>query len=100
MDVNIKDFEAAIAELEGIVRKLEDGDLALEQSLELYERGVRLSRYCHARLEEAERRIEILGERGDLQPAPPGLAAAASTAADDDDQRPARVDRDGKGRKS
>ena len=36
MDVNIKDFEAAIAELEGIVKKLEDGDLALEQSLELY----------------------------------------------------------------
>jgi len=53
MDVNIKDFEAAIAELETIVRKLEEGDLALEQSLELYERGVRLSRYCHARLEEA-----------------------------------------------
>jgi exodeoxyribonuclease VII small subunit len=45
MDVNIKDFEGAIAELETIVRKLEEGDLALEQSLELYERGVRLSRF-------------------------------------------------------
>ena len=75
MDVNIKDFEGAIAELETIVRQLEEGDLALEQSLELYERGVRLSRYCHARLEEAERRIEVLGEGGELRPAPPALAA-------------------------
>jgi exodeoxyribonuclease VII small subunit len=39
MDPTIKDFEAAIAELEGIVKKLEEGDLALEKSLELYERG-------------------------------------------------------------
>ena len=41
-DTSIKDFEAAIAELESIVKKLEDGDLALEPSLALYERGVRL----------------------------------------------------------
>ena len=67
---SIKDFEAAIAELETIVRKLEDGELALEQSLELYERGVQLSRFCHQRLEEAERRIEILNDRGELKPAP------------------------------
>ncbi len=69
-DPTIKDFEAAIAELETIVKKLEEGDLPLEQSLVLYERGVHLSRYCHARLEEAEKRIEILNERGDLKPAP------------------------------
>ena len=67
MDPTIKDFEAAIAELETIVKKLEEGDLPLEKSLELYERGVQLSRFCHARLEEAERRIEILNERGELQ---------------------------------
>jgi exodeoxyribonuclease VII small subunit len=72
-DTSIKDFEAAISELESIVRKLEEGDLALEQSLALYERGVQLSRFCHSRLEEAERRIEILGERGDLRPAPSSL---------------------------
>jgi exodeoxyribonuclease VII small subunit len=65
----IKDFEAAIAELETIVKKLEEGDLPLEKSLELYERGVQLSRFCHTRLEEAEKRIEILNERGDLRPA-------------------------------
>jgi exodeoxyribonuclease VII small subunit len=69
MDSTIKDFEAAIAELETIVKKLEEGDLALEKSLELYERGVQLSRFCHTRLEEAEKRIEILNERGELRPA-------------------------------
>jgi exodeoxyribonuclease VII small subunit len=73
-DTSIKDFEAAIAELEIIVKKLEEGDLALEPSLELYERGVQLSRFCHARLEDAERRIEILSERGELKPAPASFA--------------------------
>jgi exodeoxyribonuclease VII small subunit len=76
VDTSIKDFEAAIAELESIVKQLENGDLALEQSLALYERGVQLSRFCHARLEAAERRIELLTERGELEPAPPGLADA------------------------
>jgi exodeoxyribonuclease VII small subunit len=71
---SIKDFEAAIAELEEIVRKLETGDLSLEASLELYERGVTLSRFCHARLEDVERRIEVLNERGELKPAPASLA--------------------------
>jgi exodeoxyribonuclease VII small subunit len=94
MDVNIKDFEGAIAELETIVRKLEEGDLALEQSLELYERGVRLSRYCHARLEEAERRIEVLGEGGELTPAPASLSAVG-----EDDGRAADAEPAKKGRK-
>ena len=70
MDPTIKDFETAIAEFEAIVKKLEEGDLALEASLQLSERGVQLSRFCHARLEEAERRIEVLNERGELKPAP------------------------------
>ena len=71
---SIKDFEGAINELEGIVKKLEEGDLTLEESLKLYERGVQLSRFCHARLEDAERRIELLSDRGELKPAPPSLA--------------------------
>jgi exodeoxyribonuclease VII small subunit len=74
-DTTIKDFEAAIAELESIVKKLEEGDLSLEQSLGLYERGVQLSRFCHTRLEEAEKRIEILDERGELKTAPASLGA-------------------------
>ena len=72
-DATIKDFEAAIAELEAVVKKLEDGDLPLETSLQLYERGVQLSRFCHSSLEEAERRIEVLNERGELKPAPAAL---------------------------
>ena len=81
MDPTIKDFEAAIAELEAIVKKLEDGDLALETSLQLYERGVQLSRFCHARLEEAEHRIEILNERGELKAAPASLGHPSAGAA-------------------
>jgi len=73
MDPTIKDFEAALAELDTIVKKLEEGDLPLEESLKLYERGVHLSRFCHAQLEAAERRIEILNERGQLKPAPATL---------------------------
>ena len=55
-----KNFEASLAELEQIVAQLEAGDLPLEQSLELFERGVRLSRECQKRLDEAERKVEIL----------------------------------------
>ena len=52
----IKDFESAISELETIVSTLEEGDLSLDKSLELFERGVQLSRFCHQRLEEAEKK--------------------------------------------
>ena len=55
-------FENSLKELEQIVRKLEDGDLALEESLKLFENGVKLSRECRERLNQAERRIEILLE--------------------------------------
>ena len=76
-DASIKDFEAAIAELEAVVKKLEEGDLPLEQSLELYERGVQLSRFCHARLEEAERRhiLKALEKTGGVLAGPRGAAA-------------------------
>ena len=53
-------FEASLEALEEIVRQLEDGDLSLEKSLELFEQGIRLSRECQERLSQAERRIEIL----------------------------------------
>jgi exodeoxyribonuclease VII small subunit len=53
-------FEARLASLEKIVRELERGDLPLERSLELFEQGVQLSRECQERLNEAERRIEVL----------------------------------------
>ena len=69
MDSTIKDFEAAIAELETIVKKLEEGDLAAREVA----RALRARRAALAllprRLEEAEKRIEILNERGELRPA-------------------------------
>jgi len=55
-----KKFEEALKELEEIVRKMESGDLTLEESLKSFEEGVRLSRFCSERLDEAERRVEIL----------------------------------------
>ena len=63
MDATIKDFEAAIAELETIVKKLEDGDLPLEKSIELFERGMGLSESCRKQLEAAETRVDMLVRR-------------------------------------
>lgn len=61
-------FENSLAELEKIVSQLEDGDLSLEESLELFETGVKLSRECRERLTQAERRIEILSKDADGNP--------------------------------
>ncbi len=61
-------FESSLVALEKIVRELERGDLPLERSLELFEQGVRLSRECQDRLNEAERRIELLLRDADGRP--------------------------------
>ncbi len=61
-------FENSLAELEKIVRQLEDGDLSLEESLELFETGIKLSRECRERLTQAERRIEVLSEDANGNP--------------------------------
>ena len=53
-------FEAAMAELEAVVRKLESGQVALEESIALYERGAALRAHCDARLRAAEERIEMI----------------------------------------
>ncbi|HTH50363.1 MAG TPA: exodeoxyribonuclease VII small subunit [Pyrinomonadaceae bacterium] len=55
-----KPFEQSLADLEKIVAQLEAGDLPLEDSLKLFEEGIRLSRTCRERITEAERRIEVL----------------------------------------
>jgi exodeoxyribonuclease VII small subunit len=54
------DFEKALAELEGIVKQLEAGNLALEKSLALFERGVQLARACKEKLAEAELKVSQL----------------------------------------
>jgi len=61
-------FEEAIKKLEGIVEKLENGDLPLEDSLAKYEEGIRLSRICQKKLEVAKKKVEILikGKDGKL----------------------------------
>jgi exodeoxyribonuclease VII small subunit len=55
-----KKFEEALNKLEEIVRKLEGGDLSLEESLKAFEEGIRLSGLCGRKLDEAQRRVEIL----------------------------------------
>jgi exodeoxyribonuclease VII small subunit len=53
-------FEEALERLEDIVRKMEAGDMSLEESLKAFEEGIKLARLCSLRLDEAERRVEIL----------------------------------------
>ena len=56
----VETFESSLNELEAVVRELEGGDLPLERSLELFERGMGLSDACRKQLEAAETRVEIL----------------------------------------
>lgn len=58
-------FEAGLERLEQIVKELEQGDLPLERTLELFEQGVQISANCRRKLEEAENRVEILLKKGD-----------------------------------
>ncbi|MBV9345160.1 MAG: exodeoxyribonuclease VII small subunit [Gammaproteobacteria bacterium] len=58
------DFEQALRELEGLVERLEHGDLPLEEALALFERGVALTRQCQASLSAAQQKVEILLKRG------------------------------------
>jgi len=60
MELKVKDFESALKSLEGIVAQLEAGDLTLDRALELFEEGIKVSRFCSSKLEEAERKVEVL----------------------------------------
>jgi len=60
MEPKVKDFESALKSLEDIVAQLEGGDMTLDRALELFEEGVKVSRYCSSKLEEAERKVEVL----------------------------------------
>jgi exodeoxyribonuclease VII small subunit len=65
-------FEDTLHKLEKIVSRLEEGDLPLEESLKLFEEGIRLSRFCEQKLDEAEKRVEVLlkDKEGVLRPRP------------------------------
>jgi exodeoxyribonuclease VII small subunit len=54
------DFEKSFQNLEKIVQRLENEELPLDESLQLFEEGIRLSRFCHQRLEEVEKKIELI----------------------------------------
>ena len=54
------DYEAAVAELESLVEQLERGDITLEESLQLYERGVLLTRDCQEALQAADQKVQML----------------------------------------
>jgi exodeoxyribonuclease VII small subunit len=58
-------FEEALKQLEAIVTRLEGGDLPLEEALSVFEEGVRLTKLCSQRLDEAERRVNILVRSAD-----------------------------------
>ncbi|MFA5182248.1 MAG: exodeoxyribonuclease VII small subunit [Syntrophales bacterium] len=65
-------FEEALKKLEELVKRMESGDLALDDSLKAFEEGIRLIRFCTGKLDEAERRVEILikNGQGDFTTAP------------------------------
>ncbi|HEY7900724.1 MAG TPA: exodeoxyribonuclease VII small subunit [Caulobacteraceae bacterium] len=65
-DLSKLSFEAALAELEGIVRELESGQAELERSILVYERGARLKAHCEAKLKDAQLRVEkiLIGPKG------------------------------------
>ena len=65
-------FEVALEQLEHIVKALEEGELSLDDSLKMFEDGVKLARLCGSKLDDAERRIEVLMkvEEGRIETAP------------------------------
>ncbi|MBN2319257.1 MAG: exodeoxyribonuclease VII small subunit [Acidobacteria bacterium] len=63
--MKVKDFESALKSLEDIVVQLEGGDLTLDRALELFEEGVKISRFCSSKLDEAERKVEVLTKTTD-----------------------------------
>ena len=78
-------FEEAVTRLEEIVGQLEDGEIPLENSLTLFEEGVKLSRFCRTKLDEAEKRISLLlkDEAGIFQREPFYLTEDEDLSADD-----------------
>jgi exodeoxyribonuclease VII small subunit len=67
-----KSFEEAICELEMIVDRLEKGELPLDDSIQVFQKGIELSKFCSKRLDEVERKISILleNEKGEIKEEP------------------------------
>lgn len=67
-DISALSFEAAFAELEAIITRLESGELTLEESVEQFARGRQLAEHCQALLDKAELRVSTLTEGGEIEP--------------------------------
>jgi len=92
-------FEDALSKLEKIVSRLEEGEIPLEESLKLFEEGIRLSRFCNQKLDEAEKKVEILlkGKNGLLKAHPfdpsgssgqaPSINSGQSSLADSEEEK-------------
>jgi exodeoxyribonuclease VII small subunit len=86
-------FEEALAQLEEVVRALEDGQIGLEESLSRYERGVGLIKRCQAQLRHAEQRIQLLtGVDENGQPSLQVFQPCAATAAREENNATIRKD--------
>lgn len=79
-------FEEALAQLEAIALKLESGELTLEESIESYEKGVALAQYCRKKLDEAQRKIEILQKQPDGTVQNKGIKVKEDTGEIEDDE--------------
>ena len=65
-ETNPESFESAMGQLETLVSKMESGDLSLEESLEAFEKGVHLTRFCQDQLQKAELKIQELNSKGEI----------------------------------
>lgn len=74
-DIEAMTFEQALGELERIVQQLESGEVELERSIAIYERGAALRAHCDSKLKDAELKVEkiVKGEDGTLAAEPAGL---------------------------
>ncbi len=68
-DTKAPEFEQALSELEGLVERLEHGDMPLDEALKAFERGVTLTRHCQSCLQAAQQKVEILLKRSGQAPA-------------------------------
>ncbi len=64
----VKGFEQSLEALETIVTSLESGDLSLEDSLQVFEQGIKLTRHCQSALERAEQKVQQLTEQNQIEP--------------------------------
>ena len=78
------EFEKSFQQLEKIVQRLESEELPLDESLQLFEEGIRLSRFCHQRLEEVEKKIELILADAKGEPRTEEFNVSQSLAEQDD----------------